>query len=267
MAEDTTERHEMGAAPDPEGADHEPAPDEAAAKEAKESMEPDLPLTDQWVFLIDPAWQRTEESDEPPPEAVVGGWYADSNGEQGRFRPNAAYEPSEPGLPTDPVDAALQLVVSGKADGDELLQATREVILGVAVDDEGYAVVAPAPDDVPSALVATAPRHRERVNAPGWVEVTVEDLAAGLPNEGVDVLLNPGAPASMRLIAGGLKDFLARGDTTAGTQAVENPGDVSQDSQEPGDASAADEDLGKPTETVTEGAAGAVGEAGKGIAG
>jgi hypothetical protein len=206
------------AVPDPEAADHERAPDEAAAKEAKESTEStdtDLPLTDQWVFLIDPAWQPTEESDEPSPEAVVGGWYADSNGEQGRFLPNPAYEPSEPGLPTDPVDVALQLVVSGKADGDELLQATREVILGVAVDDEGYAVVAPAPDGVPSALVATAPRHRERVNAPGWVEVTVEDLAAGLPDEGVDVLLNPGAPASMRLIAGVLKDFLARGETTA----------------------------------------------------
>lgn len=236
MAEDTTERHEVGAVPDPERADHEPAPDEAAVKEAKESTKPEntdtaLPLTDRWVFLIDPAWQRREESDEPPPEAVVGGWYADSNGEQGRFRPNPAYEPSEPGLPTDPVDAALQLVVSGKADGDELLQATREVILGLAVDDEGYAVVAPAPDDVPSALVATAPRHRERVNAPGWVEVTVEDLAAGLPDEGVDVLLNPGAPASMRLIAGVLKDFLAPGDTTTGTQAAENPGDVSRDSR------------------------------------
>jgi hypothetical protein len=83
------------------------------------------------------------------------------------------------------------------------------VLLGVAVDEQGMALVAPAPDDVPSVLVATAPAHRARVDAPGWREVTVAELAAALPPQGVDVLLNPGAPMSTRLTADAVRDSVA----------------------------------------------------------
>lgn len=170
--------------------------------------EAELAGEDQWVFLTDPGWQAAGENDEPPPEAVVGGWFIEADGTKGYFRPNPDYAPSAPDLPTDPVDAVLQLVVHGDADGDQLLEATKEIILGVAVDEEGFALVAPAPDDVPSVLATTAPRHRERVNAPQWREVTIEELAVALPKDGVDVLLNPGAPASMRILAEVLKDFV-----------------------------------------------------------
>lgn len=155
----------------------------------------------EWSFIVDPAWQPSAEGDEPPPAAVVGGWLVREDGAISLFRPNPGYQPSRPGLPTDPVDVALQRLASGDGDGDELLSALPDVLLGVAVDEEGTALVAPAPDDVPSVLVATAPAHRSRVDAPAWREVTVAELAAALPAEGVDVLLNPGAPASTRLRA------------------------------------------------------------------
>lgn len=170
-------------------------------------------VDDHWVFLLDPAWQQADAHDEPPAGAVVGGWFVDADGTKGLFQPNPDYQPSEPGLPTDPVDAAVQLVVRGDADGDEVLSTLQEVVLGVALDDEGVAVVAPAPDDVPSLLVATAPAHRARVNASAWIEVTVQELADALPDEGIDVLLNPGALASMRILADAIKRSVSTGES------------------------------------------------------
>jgi hypothetical protein len=167
---------------------------------------------DQWVFLIDPAWQAenkdaAEAPARPPMEAVVGGWFVEQDGTTGRFHANPAYEPSRPDSPTDPVDATLQLVVRGEAEPDMLLSAMREGTFGIAVGEDNTPLVAPSPDDVPSVLVATSPAHSRRLSeVPAWAEVSLRQLADLLPEEGVDVLLNPGAPSSMRLIAGALKE-------------------------------------------------------------
>jgi hypothetical protein len=163
----------------------------------------------EWNFMIDPAWHPAAEGDEPPFAAVVGGWFVREDGEISLFRPNPGYEPSRPDLPTDPVDVAVQRLADGAGDGDDLLSALAEVLLAVAVDEQGTALVVPAPDDVPSVLVATAPAHRARVDAPGWREVTVVDLARALPPHGVDVLLNPGGPASTRLTADAVRQSVA----------------------------------------------------------
>lgn len=173
------------------------------------AAQPEQPADrDEWIFMIDPAWQPTEDDREPPVEAVVGGWFVDEDGVTGMFRPNPAYEPSLPDLPTDPVDAMLQLVARGEAEGDEVLSVLGDVIYGVALDERGGLAVAPAPDEVLSVLVTTAPAHRARVDVPGWEEMTVGELADLLPDEGIDVLLNPGAPTSMRLVAGAVKDLV-----------------------------------------------------------
>lgn len=196
----------------------EAAAEETATAEGaqREIAEEDLVTEDQWMFMIDPAWQANEDVTEPPVEAVVGGWFVQTNGATGRFRPNPAYEPSMPNLPSDPVDAALQLTALGEADGDEVLTVANDVIFGVALDEEGEAIVAPSPDDVQTVLVTTAPRHRTRVAAADWAEVTVEELADGLPDEGVDVWLNPGAPSSMRILTMALKQFVAGGEVDDG---------------------------------------------------
>lgn len=165
-------------------------------------------MTGEWTYLVDPAWQPAAEGDEPPPAAVVGGWFVREDGAASLFRPNPDYEPSRPNLPTDPVDVAMQRLADGDGDADDLLSALPDVLLGVAVDGQGMALVVPAPDGVPSVLVASAPVHRARVAAPGWREVTAAELAEALPPDGVDVLLNPGAPASTRLAADALRAYV-----------------------------------------------------------
>ena len=213
MADNATERAQA------DEAGQDGGPEDVTAEE----------INGEWVFLIDPAWRPEKEDDEPPASAVVGGWFVNEEGTPGYFRPNPAYEPSSPDLPTDPVDAVLQLVVRGEATGEEVLEATQDVIFSVAVDEEGVAVVAPAPDDVPSVLVTTAPRHRERVTTPGWMEVTIAELAGALPDEGVDILLNPGRPASMRVRAAVVKEYVAQADESgaenAGAEVPAEPAD------------------------------------------
>ncbi|PKW00242.1 hypothetical protein ATK30_0337 [Amycolatopsis echigonensis] len=157
------------------------------------------------MTMIDPSWEPSEDGELPPLEAVVGGWFVDRHGDVERFEPNPAYQPSRPGSPTDPVDAAVGLVVHGKLDAGELVAVMRHAVFAVAVDENRDAVVAPAPDGVPSLLVATAPAHQQRVDVAGWIGLTFDHLAAILPAEDVDVLLNPGAPASVRVDAGALK--------------------------------------------------------------
>lgn len=169
-----------------------------------------LPDEDRLVFLIDPAWQEAGgDPRQPLLEAVVGGWYVEADGTTGRFQANPDYVPSSPGSPTDPIDATLRLVNKGEADADALLATLRDAVLGVAVDEDGNPVVAPSPDGVASVLVTTAPAHRHGVEVAGWQEATTAELAEVLPEEGIDVLVNPGSDASMRLIADALRQAVA----------------------------------------------------------
>ncbi|MDA3627910.1 type VII secretion system-associated protein [Saccharopolyspora oryzae] len=170
------------------------------------SAEEALPAESRWVFLIDPAWhQQGRNLPRPPREAVVGGWYVEADGTTGRFRSNPDYAPG-PDSPTDPVDAVLRLAVKGRLRAGELLAVLRDAEFGIAVDDEGAPVVAPAPDGEASILVTTAPAHRDRVRVAGWRDATAAELAEALPDEGVDVLLNPGSTASTRILASALRE-------------------------------------------------------------
>jgi hypothetical protein len=195
---------------------------------------------DQWVFLIDPAWQAEqpepaegEERPRPPIEVVVGGWFVEQDGSTSRFHANPDYLPTRPDSPTDPVDATLQMVTRGEAEAGELLSIMTEGnVYGVAVTEENNPVVVMSPDEVPCVVVATAPAHSRRIaeiealdNIAAWAEVSLEQLVGLLPEEGVDVLLNAGAPASMRLIAAALRQALneAPADPAAGDKSEARP--------------------------------------------
>ncbi|AUI60366.1 type VII secretion system-associated protein [Amycolatopsis sp. BJA-103] len=157
--------------------------------------------------LIDPAWSPSDEQAVVPLDKIIGVWAADDKGQEPLFRPNPAYVPTEPGAHLDLVDGVLQLLARGADVGvPQLAAALADALLGIAVDDEGTALVRPAPDGMPSVLVATAPGHRPPVDTPGWRAVTVAKLARFLPEQGVDVLLNPGAPTSMRVSAGLIRE-------------------------------------------------------------
>jgi hypothetical protein len=153
------------------------------------------------LLLIDSEWAPTDEAPDPPMEAVIGAWLVNPDGVRGRFQPNPVYRPSKPDSPLDPVDAVLGLLAHGELGADLLPAVLCDVMLGVAVNEQGIAIVRPAPDGVPAVLVTTSYGHRARVDAAGWRDVTLVQLAAALPARGVDVLLNPGAPASMRVLA------------------------------------------------------------------
>lgn len=160
---------------------------------------------DQWVFLVDPAWQPPENGENPPAASVVGGLLV-TDGTAVRFEPNPDYEPPTPDSATDPVDAALRLMAAGEVDADALSAVIRECEFGVALDEHQRPVVAPDPDDVPSLLVTTAPAHRRRVRAEAWQVVNAGELAGMLAAHEADALVNPGASTSTRLLASAIAD-------------------------------------------------------------
>ncbi|MGO1056138.1 type VII secretion system-associated protein [Crossiella sp. CA198] len=157
-------------------------------------------MTDKhWVYLVDPDWRAGPDGAEPPATAVTGGWLVEPDGRIGAFHPNPDYLPAGPDSPTDPVDAALRRLDEGVLDAEAFFAVLRTGTLGLAVDQLEEPVVAPAPDDVPSLLITTAPAHRPRVGAAGWRAVSLTELALLLAEYQVDLLINPGAPASLRL--------------------------------------------------------------------
>lgn len=179
-----------------------------------DSTPPATAAEQQWALVLDPAWQPVADDEAPPIEAVLGAWALDADGVTGPFRANPRYVPSRQDSPTDPVEAAVVLVARGEYDEAAVLATMREALFGIALDEQGAAIVAPAPDGVPSVLVTTSPAHTRRVeDVAAWQEITAKDLADSLPDEGVDLLLNPGAAASMRIVAGALKSVVA--DTAA----------------------------------------------------
>lgn len=161
---------------------------------------------DDWAMLLDPAWQPRFPGEQPPVQAMAGGWPLDADGNHGKFEPNPAFVPASPTTPTDPADAVLRLIAEGQAPIDELIPTVRDAMLDVAVSEDGYPLVGPAPDGAPCVAVVTAPLHRERVvSVEHWGTVTAEQLLALLPSD-TDILLNPGGPASLRLLASALRD-------------------------------------------------------------
>ncbi|TVT57823.1 type VII secretion system-associated protein [Amycolatopsis rhizosphaerae] len=161
------------------------------------------------LLVIDPLWTSSPEEPDPPVTAIAGAWEYTAEGLRGRFQPNPVYRPTSPDSPLDPVDEVLRRLARDGGGADDLPSALRTTMLGIAVDERGVALVRPAPDGLDAVLVTTAPGHRTRVPAPAWRDVTLERLAAALPAKGVDVLLNPGAPASMRVPADGIREIAA----------------------------------------------------------
>jgi hypothetical protein len=163
------------------------------------------------VLLFDPAFTLGER-ETVPEHVVLGAWLVDETGTPSRFHPNPRYRPSSPDSPLDPVDAVLRALTGGEDVADRLPVALRDTVLGIATAEDGTAVVRPAPDGIPSVQVATSHGHRARVGEVArWLDVTVGELAGALPPRGVDVLLNPGSPASMRILADAVR-ALAHGD-------------------------------------------------------
>lgn len=168
------------------------------------------------LVLVDPAFEESAEAPDPPPQSVIGAWPVAPDGTTGRFRPNPVHVPSSPDVPSDPVDAVLRLLARDEGEVEDLLAVLGEVDLDVALDPDAVVLVVPAPDGQLCVLATTAPRHRAAVlDAVGppvasWRGVGLTEVAAALPEQGVDVLLNPYGPAPMRVAAAAVRDAADR---------------------------------------------------------
>ncbi|AGL14091.1 type VII secretion system-associated protein [Actinoplanes sp. N902-109] len=151
-----------------------------------------------FFLLMDPEWQPVDDADTPPFEAVVGLWPLAGDGTVGRFRSNPEYRPVNENSPSDPVDALLRLALRGDAEMEQVQLILRDSLVDQAMNGDGRPLIGKSPDDVPCVILTTSMPHRLRVASPDWRRAGLEDVVAALP-AGVDVLLNPGGPASVRL--------------------------------------------------------------------
>jgi hypothetical protein len=182
------------------------------------------PEEPEFLVFVDPEWVPSEDEPDPSAERIVGAWVLETDGSMGRFTANPEYEPLTPSSPTDPVDGLLRRVASGESDGDGVLPVMDGTALSMALAEDGSALVVLAPDDVPSVAVTSAPFHRQAVPADAWREVTLAELAAALPDSGVDVLVNPGAATSIRVLASAVRDAVgAKADGAEGSSAEDTP--------------------------------------------
>ncbi|MET8759871.1 type VII secretion system-associated protein [Lentzea sp. NPDC004782] len=164
-----------------------------------------------WFLLMDPAWQPEAADAEPPLEAIVGVWPLDDGGHVGKFRANPGYRPTDERSPSDPLDAVLRLVMQGRAEAEQIQLMLRDSMFDVAMNDDTSPLIALSPDNVKCVVVATGEPHRRRIRSPQWLRTDLEDLVVLLA-DGVDVLFNPGGPASVRLYGDFVRNSLLLDD-------------------------------------------------------
>ena len=167
-----------------------------------------------WFLLMDPAWSPSEEDALPPVEAVVGLWPVEGDGRVGRFRANPDYVPADEHSPTDPLDAVLRLVLHGGAEAEHIQLMLRDCLFDIAMNGDGKPLVVQSPDDIACVVVATAEPHRRRVSSPQWLRIDLDGLVMTLA-DGVDVLFNPGGPASVRLTGDFMRETFMMSDDEA----------------------------------------------------
>jgi hypothetical protein len=178
--------------------------------ETTEGTQADAPL-ENWFLLMDPAWVPAVEHEAPPIDAVVGLWPVEDGGRLGKFRPNPQYSPSDGTSPSDPLDAVLRLVLHGRAEAEHIQLMLRDSLFDIAMNGDGRPLVTRSPDDVPCVVVATGEPHRRRLSSPEWSRIDLDELVVLLA-DGVDVLFNPGGPASVRLTGDFMRETLMMDD-------------------------------------------------------
>lgn len=162
-------------------------------------------------LLVDPDWEPSADETVPDDGAVVGRWPIASGGEVAAFRANPDYRPRAEDGATDALDALFRMAVAGDAVAEHIQLVLRDATLHVALGAAGRPVVAPSPDDVPCVVVATSDRHREQIEAAGWQQADLLELVTLLPDQ-IDVLFNPSAPVSFRLVGDFVRDTVLLSD-------------------------------------------------------
>jgi len=166
-----------------------------------------------WFLLMDPVWRPVAENEAPPIEAIAGRWPLDDDGSVGKFRANPEYVPADENSPSDPLDAVLRLVLRGRAKTEHIQLMLRDTLFDIAMNGDGLPLVTRSPDEILCVVVATGELHRVRINAPDWRRIDLDELVELLADE-IDVLFNPGGPASVRLTGNFMRETMLMDDET-----------------------------------------------------
>ncbi len=157
-----------------------------------------------WISMIDPGW---DGEGVPPDRVVVGRWRTGTTGEIEEWEDNEAYRPSPEALgwpePTDDVDHALQLAVTGYGTVEDALRALATAEVAVLTLPDGSPVTAAVADGRLVVPVFTAAPHLAGVGAFASERVTVPALLDRLP-PGHALYVNPAGPAGTVLEPGRL---------------------------------------------------------------
>ncbi|MCT9084363.1 type VII secretion system-associated protein [Streptomyces fulvoviolaceus] len=150
---------------------------------------------DHWISAIDPGWHGEGV---PPDFAVVGRWRSGAGGEIEGWEDNDAYRPSPETLgwpePTDAVDAALQLAVTGYGPPEDVADALADAEVAVLTLPDGSPVTATATDGTPVVPVFTSAAHLDLFGGFASARRTTADLFPQLP-PGHRLYVNPSSPA------------------------------------------------------------------------
>lgn len=178
---------------------------------------------DHWLGMVDPAWS----GEGPPPEwAVVGQWRSDESGEIVEWQENEDYRPSPEMLgwpePTDAVDAAVQLAVTGYGPGEDVMSALADAELAVLVRVDGQPVTAATTEGNAVVPAFTAPLYLELAGPLAYEVVPVTALVDRIPEEHL-LYLNPTGPAPIVLGAESLRAAIVEPEADGQPSASSGP--------------------------------------------
>ncbi|MFG2196884.1 type VII secretion system-associated protein [Streptomyces sp. NPDC048639] len=153
---------------------------------------------DHWIGVVDPGW-RGEGT--PPPWAVIGEWRSGESGEVEEWQPNEDYRPSPAALgwpePADPVDAAVQLAVTGYAPEAQAIAALGTAEITVLRAPDGGPLLVCGPNGMPTVPVFSSAAHQAFAGSLTHDTVPAAELAHRLAPSGTPMTLNPAGPASL----------------------------------------------------------------------
>jgi SseB protein N-terminal domain len=151
--------------------------------------------SDSWVYFIDPAY---DPDDDVPPQAVIGWWPVDANGQLGPFSGNPDYRPTPAVMdmapPADAVEAALQLAVTGHGPQADVVTALGEALLYLPVDERGGVVDRRDEDGTDFVAMYTDPSKAAPTEAP-LRTMDIYTVLSILPVD-ASVVINPGDRAA-----------------------------------------------------------------------
>jgi hypothetical protein len=184
---------------------------------------------DHWFYFQDRAWTG---ADMPPSWAMVGRWRSDAAGDIVEWQDNTRYRPSPEALgwpePADPVDAAVQLAVTGYGSDEDACRALADAEVAVLTAPDGEPLTAVLSDGTPGVPVFTAPIHLRRAGGFSFERYLVRDLVRQLPL-GHFLYVNPPSPADMSV------------DVSVLTEVLDGNGESREsDGSGPGEAPSAD---------------------------